>query len=240
MNRKKESQTYYQKIKNDPDYLRKKREWYLSKAKEISEENKRKRAEYRVAHPIVRVTEEQKKENERAWRQKNKETLRAKRKKWESENKEYLRQYHRDYNPKWYSANKEERSKQIKEYSKAHPKENVKRTQKYTEKNKEKVYAYGREYNKTVEGYFRSTQSGANKRKKDFFINLEEFRNIVSSACAYCGESEKRIGVDRIDNSIGYTKENSTACCKMCNYMKNKHSVTDFLSHIKKIASHNF
>ena len=68
-----------------------------------------------------------------------------------------------------------------------------------------------------------------------FSLSFEDFDAITSRSCFYCGENEKRIGIDRIDNSIGYTKENSVSCCKICNYMKRTMTKEDFLNHIKKI-----
>jgi hypothetical protein len=45
-------------------------------------------------------------------------------------------------------------------------------------------------------------------------------------------------GVDRKDNELGYTKENSVSCCEMCNRMKMKISFTDFLEQVKRIYEH--
>ena len=158
---------------------------------------------------------------------------------WEKKNREKLREYHKKYHQKWYQENKEKRQQQIKEYGKTHKEDSVRRTQKYTAKNKEKVYSYGRGYNKTIAGNYRIYKSNARKKNNEFTLSLEEFTEIVVFPCTYCGESENRIGIDRIDNEKGYTKENSTSCCKVCNYMKRKMSVKEFLQHIDKIYKYN-
>lgn len=155
------------------------------------------------------------------------------------ENPDEKKKYYADYNKAWYQRNKEARSKQIKEYSKAHPKENVARVQKYVAKNKEKVYTYNREYSKTVMGGYRTYKSVAAKKGNEFILTPEDFAEIVGQPCKYCGEDSKRIGVDRVDNSKGYTKENCAPCCKDCNYMKKNHTVEYFLNHIMKIAQYN-
>jgi len=76
------------------------------------------------------------------------------------------------------------------------------------------------------------------KRNYQVDISFEQFCKIIDNVCCYCGESEKRIGVDRIDNTKGYTIENSAPCCTLCNMMKKAMTVNDFLSHIKKIQTY--
>lgn len=79
--------------------------------------------------------------------------------------------------------------------------------------------------------------SRANKLGIPFELSVDDFQNIISSPCVYCGSS-RQIGIDRLDSSDGYTHENSRPCCTMCNLMKNKHSQEEFLSHIQKIYGH--
>lgn len=91
----------------------------------------------------------------------------------------------------------------------------------------------------------------ATKREYIFELTLEQFREITQSTCFYCGREPEQAysvskysipyiynGVDRRDNEIGYTYENSVACCWMCNKMKNKFSEAEFLEHVNRI--HNF
>lgn len=77
------------------------------------------------------------------------------------------------------------------------------------------------------------------KEKYEVQLTLTDFIELIKKPCQYCGETEERRGVDRVDNSLGYTKENSAPCCKMCNYMKKNYSVEKLLSHVKKIYLHN-
>ena len=87
--------------------------------------------------------------------------------------------------------------------------------------------------------WYKRLIEGAKIRKHEVGITLEEFSRITSTPCGYCGESKKRIGVDRIDNSKGYIKGNIVAACKICNYMKRSYSIEEFLNHVKKIAKFN-
>ena len=43
-------------------------------------------------------------------------------------------------------------------------------------------------------------------------------------------------GIDRIDNNIGYTKENSVPCCEICNKAKRDMSYNDFINYLKRIV----
>jgi len=95
---------------------------------------------------------------------------------------------------------------------------------------------------------FRSYRDSAPKRKLGFDLSFEQTRELLLSPCFYCGGPPSQIsktlyetvlvgGIDRIDNSKGYTKENVVPCCKVCNYMKRALSHKEFLQHIEKISS---
>ena len=93
-------------------------------------------------------------------------------------------------------------------------------------------------------------------------IDYEKFKKLSKSKCKYCGteyskviedrlnesKSQKRLseeilkinGIDRLDSNIGYTNENSVACCKTCNFAKNTLSESEFYLWIKKIYEYNF
>ncbi len=51
-------------------------------------------------------------------------------------------------------------------------------------------------------------------------IDIENMRKLVRGTCTYCGHDE-RIGLDRIDNSIGHTASNVVPCCYECNCARN-------------------
>jgi len=167
------------------------------------------------------------------YRKKNRDKLRA----YYEANKAKWRQYHIEKNKEWYLKNKKRHAEKGRIWSSIpeNKKKRVGYVQKYVKANKIKVTNYLRRYDKTFNGRFRTTKGNAHDRKIKFNLSLEEFKNIVSKPCYYCGENEKRIGVDRIDNSIGYIKENSAPCCAICNYMKRIMTEKEFLSHIEKI-----
>ncbi len=74
-------------------------------------------------------------------------------------------------------------------------------------------------------------------KKFAFEFTRDEFEAFIQEPCVYCGFPSP-LGIDRIDSSIGYTKENSVPCCKICNYMKLNHPVEEFLFHLKRIINH--
>lgn len=110
----------------------------------------------------------------------------------------------------------------------------------------------------------RSYKQSAKKRNLEYSLTKEQFREIVTQVCHYCGSSGSLInrfknkngeitlknyldvewierqnliinGIDRKDNNLGYTYENSLPCCKICNRGKNDMSYTDFIEYINKL-----
>lgn len=96
---------------------------------------------------------------------------------------------------------------------------------------------------------FRSYIKGAKRRSLEFKLTFKQFKKLILSKCYYCGEGESNktrhsydkekvhiIGVDRLNNDVGYTKENSVPCCGICNYMKRKFSEEVFINQAIKIS----
>ena len=96
--------------------------------------------------------------------------------------------------------------------------------------------------------------TSAKSRNLQFKLNNQEFYQLVTQPCYYCGElPKKRVfrkglpeecsalvnGIDRIDSSKDYILENCVPCCTMCNVMKLNYSTDTFLNHISKIYNHN-
>jgi len=88
----------------------------------------------------------------------------------------------------------------------------------------------------------------AQVRHLEFLLTLQNFLEMASADCAYCGSSPSQVkktryetfaanGIDRVDNSTGYTVENCVPCCRVCNFMKRDMSAGDFLTHVQRILS---
>lgn len=83
---------------------------------------------------------------------------------------------------------------------------------------------------------YRHYRSGAKKRNLEFSITLALFSELVNGSCFYCGET-KFLGVDRLDNSMGYKIDNIVSCCKTCNFAKNTLPLSEFMAWIHKLAT---
>jgi len=98
------------------------------------------------------------------------------------------------------------------------------------------------------------------RRGYKFNLSKEEFLNITNKNCEYCGAEPnlcftgydrkgtgvvdytqyKYNGVDRVDNTLGYTIENSVPCCKICNNSKATLTKEDWLAWIEQVHKYNF
>lgn len=81
----------------------------------------------------------------------------------------------------------------------------------------------------------RAYKSNAKARGLSWELTDEQFLELVTKDCTYCGHSQKYNGIDRIDSSKGYTINNCVPCCTWCNVMKLNHSESEFLAHIRQI-----
>jgi hypothetical protein len=98
---------------------------------------------------------------------------------------------------------------------------------------------------------FGGYRSNAKAKGKEFSLTKEQFQKLITQNCFYCNaeptetqtsKSRNRTvtkflhnGVDRKDSDLGYTEENCVACCSMCNLMKNKFNLVDFVNKINQI-----
>lgn len=75
---------------------------------------------------------------------------------------------------------------------------------------------------------------------------------LMGQSCAYCGSPPSNYkpgkgradgftysGIDRVDNSQGYTTANTVPCCKACNIAKNDREVEEFLAWATRVAEHS-
>lgn len=77
----------------------------------------------------------------------------------------------------------------------------------------------------------------SNGKNFEFDFTREEFTALLALPCYYCGG--KTTGLDRVDNSKGYTWLNVEPCCYHCNMMKFTTSYEQFISRIHKIAQNH-
>jgi hypothetical protein len=92
---------------------------------------------------------------------------------------------------------------------------------------------------KKIEVRYSAYKHNAKAFVRDFDLSLREFKNLIKEPCYICGGNDKPNGVDRVDNNLGYTNENSRSCCKICNRMKMDLDINDLIDHIIKIVAYN-
>lgn len=93
----------------------------------------------------------------------------------------------------------------------------------------------------------RHYKNNAEERGLDWKLTKSQFNELVYSNCYYCGSLPKEYkskygkhktqinGIDRVDNSKGYTSENCVPCCKICNYAKNDMGRREFFEWVTRV-----
>ena len=93
-------------------------------------------------------------------------------------------------------------------------------------------------------------QQGAQARGYCWELGKEEFLALAAGDCYYCGDPPCRLvcsgkyskcltnGVDRKNNSLGYTKENCVSCCTKCNVGKMDTDAEDWVAHCRKVMAY--
>lgn len=95
-----------------------------------------------------------------------------------------------------------------------------------------------RQINKKLSYY----EANAKSKGREFSLSKEDVGLLFTSDCFYCGKVavlNDLNGIDRANNSVGYTKDNSLPCCAKCNYIKNKYDKDDFLLWANMVAKRN-
>jgi hypothetical protein len=95
-------------------------------------------------------------------------------------------------------------------------------------------------------------KAGAHRRGYSWELTKEQFLSLTRGNCHYCGAAPKNIthydakckargggysynGVDRVDNSLGYTIKNCVPCCYACNVAKMCRNADEFKKWIKEV-----
>jgi hypothetical protein len=85
---------------------------------------------------------------------------------------------------------------------------------------------------------YSSYMQRATKLNIEFSLTINTFNCIIANPCYICGKNQSNThknGLDRVDNSGGYTELNVKSCCSECNYMKNTQSLTEFFNRLMAI-----
>ena len=102
-------------------------------------------------------------------------------------------------------------------------------------KNQSKTNERHRLYSFTSRGKYLKYKQNSKKRNIEFKLTFNEFIKFWKKDCTYCKSKIITIGIDRIDNNLGYIKGNVQSCCSLCNGMKSNFSEEEFLDQCLKI-----
>lgn len=81
---------------------------------------------------------------------------------------------------------------------------------------------------------YKTCRYAALKRNYEFSLSFEQFMLLWRVPCFYCGSEMTNIGIDRIDNTLGYFIGNIVPCDSSCNFAKSSHSMEKFTSWIER------
>ena len=98
----------------------------------------------------------------------------------------------------------------------------------YASKHPERIRAANRKYSQSLAGRYKSMVKGSSRRAttdKTVTLTFEEYCEVVKDPCFYCNGFFPPVvaggGIDRMDNNLGYSRENVVSCCWSCNSIKN-------------------
>lgn len=90
--------------------------------------------------------------------------------------------------------------------------------------------------------------SNAKKRNLEWELSNKDFYKLTSRNCFYCGAAPSSVkyckgyngsyiynGIDRVDNSKGYSRDNCVSCCFKCNNAKRNMTLKEFLTYINTL-----
>lgn len=93
-------------------------------------------------------------------------------------------------------------------------------------------------------------KQSAKKRGLQFLLSEEAAIQLLLSNCSYCGlepSTDMRLpahkkfrytGIDRVDNSQGYTESNCVPCCSLCNSSKMAQTKEAWLAWVERVYLH--
>jgi len=162
----------------------------------------------------------------RKWRKNNLDKERLYNNTYRKKNAEKYRCYQREYARKYRKKNKEKVSE-------------INRNWKI--RNKEKTREYSRRYRLTPKSRYGKYKRSAKERGYKFELSLNQFSEILFSSsvkCFYCG-SKTKLGLDRVNNKIGYCITNIVSACWSCNKLKGIMSKDLYIQLCVSVAKNN-
>ncbi len=132
----------------------------------------------------------------------------------------------------------ERRSKMVMEWQKAHPEQKKRTAAKYrkTAKYRNTTKVYFKKYRQTPKGKYLMYKGSAVKRGIVFDISFDYFCSFWKKSCHYCNYDIYTIGLDRVNNELGYSIGNVVPCCTRCNRAKDIMSAKEYIDMCRRVV----
>jgi len=150
-------------------------------------------------------------------------------KEWQKLNPNKVKIYNKNYR----LNNKDKLKERKDKWRKANLQKVNQRNREWRYKNKLSVIESSRKYslNNPLQIRYHRYKYSAKVRGHKFNLSKEEFMRLLNekSICKYCGVGGK-LGLDRVNNSIGYLLDNVVPCCRTCNTLKKTMSKDKYIN----------
>ena len=95
-----------------------------------------------------------------------------------------------------------------------------------------------RRYHATPTYKLYTYRQGARHRGIKFELTPEEFMKFWKQPCHYCGTAIRTVGIDRVNNDLGYVHGNVVPCCTTHNHMKKAMTEAAFVAACASVVAH--
>lgn len=109
----------------------------------------------------------------------------------------------------------------------------------WRDRNPDKMEEANKKRRESLEAHYKIYQRSARLKKLKFEFSEEEFKELVVKPCYYCNIIDEKgfNGIDRMNQSVGYSHSNGVSCCAMCNWLKGSLDSATFIKRAQHIHS---
>jgi hypothetical protein len=135
---------------------------------------------------------------------------------WKRKNPEKAKSYWRE----WTKRNAEKVKAAQKKYRAANLEKCRARSRKWHSTHTEQRAIRDKQRRFSPEKRYLEYRAAARQAGRSFALTYDQFYGFWQKPCFYCRQEIKFIGLDRINNALGYAIDNVVSCCTRCNMMK--------------------
>lgn len=164
-------------------------------------------------------------QRQKQYHRENRDKILERQKQYRQDNRESIAEYQKQYNKQYYQDNREAF---------------VERKKQHYQENRESIAEQQRQYRQTPNGRAhhlvnKYKQSDKESNRGECTLTAQwVVDNIFTQPCHWCGETDwKKLGCDRIDNSLPHTPDNVLPCCDECNKKRGRKTYEEFMNAIR-------